>query len=421
MKRKSIIILGLILLVITSLSLTILAKEQVFDFRETTWGMNKEQVKATEDRKPDYEENDMLSYKVKIFGGNYYCFYSFLEDKLYNGGYFFMEEHTNKNLYINDYMELKGIITKEYGKPIMDKIIWKNDLYKDEKSEWGKAISLGDLEYWALWETLNTEICLSLDSDNYEINLILSYDSKELSEWVNKSKAEKNTMDTLYDNVGKSMESEDIELLWELTSKAIQLLPENEREQLIELQTRFGKYGYSSLTENETCLMQELNNKAINLLPENDRTKLDDLLKKVDDSLSEETKMVQTIRNIFPALSQESAEKFVRKANDQKLTDEEFLAWANELAAKGEVFLSDNQMEEMASLWWKAVGKLPVKQQDFIQSVAAKMRLGEQITLEESGLISTYVGHGFSLLSQEDQGKYLYLRSEALEEALKRE
>ena len=111
----------------------------------------------------------------------------------------------------------------------------------------------------------------------------------------------------------------------------------------------------------------------------------------------------------------------VRKANDRKLTDEEFLTWAYELAAKGEVFLSYNQKEEMASLWWKAVGKLPAEQQDFIQSVSTKMRLGQQITLEESGLVSTYVGHGFSLLNQEDKDKYLYLRSEALEEALRRE
>ena len=135
----------------------------------------------------------------------------------------------------------------------------------------------------------------------------------------------------------------------------------------------------------------------------------------------ERTTMVQKIRNMFPTLSQESAEKFVRKANDRKLTDEEFLTWAYELATKGEVFLSYNQKEEMASLWWKALGKLPAEQQDFIQSVSTKMRLGQQITFEESGLVSTYVGHGFSLLNQEDKDKYLYSRSEALEEALRRE
>ena len=418
-KYFSVLLIVILILVISTLAL--FAEEVKYDFRETTWGMSKEQVKATEDRKADYEENAMLSYKVKIFGGNYYCFYSFLEDTLYNGGYVSTEEHTNKNLYINDYKELKRILTKEYGKPIMDEINWKNDLYKDDKSEWGMAISIGDLEYWALWETLNTKIGLILDGDNYEISLILSYDSKEQREWVNKIKEEKTTMDTLYKNLEKSMESEDIELLQELTSKAIQLLPESEREQLIELQTRFGKNGYSVLTENETRLMQELNNKAMNLLPEKDRTKLHNLMKKLSDSLTEGTTMVQKLRNMFPALSQESAEKFVRKANDRKLTDEEFLAWANELAAKGEAFLSDSQMEEMASLWWKAVGKLSEEQQDFIQSVATKMRLGQQPTLEENELVSISVAYGLTLLSPEDNDKYFYLRSKALEEALRRE
>jgi len=98
---------------------------------------------------------------------------------------------------------------------------------------------------------------------------------------------EKTTMDVLYENMEKSMQNEDIESIKELTNKAVLLLPENEREELIELQTRFGKYGYSALTKNETRLMQELNNKAMNLLPENDRTKLYNLMKKLYDSLKD--------------------------------------------------------------------------------------------------------------------------------------
>jgi len=422
MKRRSIIFLGLILLVILSLFLTILAKEQTYDFRETTWGMSKEQVKATEDKKPGIEDDSSLAYKVTIKEKEFACAYSFLEDKLYAGGYIFIGEHTNENLYIEDYEDIKETLTKKYGNPETEMPgLWKNDLYKDDKNYWGKAISMGHLVYGASWETSTTRIDILLWGDNYNIKLALYYTSKELEKWVNKINEEKTAMDTLYGNLEKSMENEDIELIKALTSKAIQLLPEKEKEKLIELQTRFGKYGYSALTENETRLMQDLNNKAMNLLPEKDRTKIDSLLKKVYDSLTEGTIMVQELRNMFPTLSQESAEKFVRKANDQKLTDEEFFAWADELAAKGEVFLSDNQMEEMASLWWKAVGKLPEEQQDFIQSMATKMRLGQQLTLEENGLVSTYVGHGLTLLSQEDKDKYFYLRSEALEEALKRE
>ena len=277
----------MILIIVVS-ALVLFAEEAKYDFRETTWGMSKEQVKATEDGKPGIEDDAGLAYKATINGKEFACTYSFLEGKLYAGGYIFIGEHANENLYIDDYEELKETLTKKYGKPKMDfPGVWNNDLYKDDKSNWGKAISMGHLEYGALWETSTTRIDFLLWGDNYNIKLALYYTSKELEEWVNKNKEEKTKMDTLYENLEKSMKNEDIELMQDLTSKAIGLLPENEREQLIELQTRFSKYGYSALTENETRLMQELNNKAMNLLPENDRTKLDSLLKKLYDSLTE--------------------------------------------------------------------------------------------------------------------------------------
>ena len=320
--------------------LILFAVEAKYDFRKTNWGMSKEQVKTTEDKKPDFEDNTMLSYEVTISEKDFECVYLFLEDKLYGSRYLFFEEHTNKNLYIDDYEELKEILTKEYGKPKIDKVTWKNDLFKnlessneiiselkenikekekqieklkanltkekkeleqeytdklsilaekkakldallaekekiwldkdkekeqfiirleeeikgykknisrlykeianlkvqltkekkdleeeyaDELSELredkiklgallaekeaeyvnrlslldeqsrGFAISIGDLEYGASWETSTTKIDLMLLGDNYKIKLILSYISKELEEWVKQTK-EKETL-----------------------------------------------------------------------------------------------------------------------------------------------------------------------------------------------------------------------------------
>jgi Rps23 Pro-64 3,4-dihydroxylase Tpa1-like proline 4-hydroxylase len=96
--------------------------------------MSKEQVKATEDGKPGIEDDTCLAYKATINGKEFACTYSFLEDKLYGSGYLFFGEHTNKNLYIDDYEELKEILTKEYGKPKIDKVTWKNDLFKNLES-----------------------------------------------------------------------------------------------------------------------------------------------------------------------------------------------------------------------------------------------------------------------------------------------
>ena len=154
-----------------------------YDFRKTNWGMSKEQVKATENKKPDLEEDNALAYYVKINGDDYICAYSFLKDKLYNTGYVIAEKHTNRNLYIDDYKKLKETLIKKYGKPLTDRTTWDNDLYKGDRSEWGFAVSLGHLSYGATWETSTTYITLGLNGDNYKISLLIAYDSKELEAW----------------------------------------------------------------------------------------------------------------------------------------------------------------------------------------------------------------------------------------------
>ena len=132
--KKNVSILLIILCILAISTLILFAEEAKYDFRKTNWGMSKEQVKATEDKKPDFEDNTMVSYEVTISEKDFECAYLFLEDKLYGSGYLFFGEHTNKNLYIDDYEELKEILTKEYGKPKIDKVTWKNDWFKNLES-----------------------------------------------------------------------------------------------------------------------------------------------------------------------------------------------------------------------------------------------------------------------------------------------
>ncbi len=167
-----------------------------YDFRKVNWGMSKEEVKATEDKKPFSEDATALYYKdVEIIGRNFFCFYGFMQDKLYSSSYSIGttlgEIHSNKNDYIDDYKSVKEILTKKYGKPKRDVVTWKNDLFKNKKQDWGTAISIGHLVYVSIWETPTTEIGMALGGNNYEIFLSVGYDSKELEEWVKKIKEEK--------------------------------------------------------------------------------------------------------------------------------------------------------------------------------------------------------------------------------------
>jgi len=129
--KKKISILLVICCLLAGTNLILLAKETEYDFRKTNWGMSKEQVRATEEWEPDLEEHTILSYKVTVSEKDFECAYLFLEDKLYGSRYLFLEEHANKNLYIDDYEELKEVLTKKYGKPKIDQITWENDLLKN--------------------------------------------------------------------------------------------------------------------------------------------------------------------------------------------------------------------------------------------------------------------------------------------------
>jgi len=193
--KRNVFILLIILLILVISTLVLFAEEAKYDFRKTNWGMSKEQVKTMEDKKPDFEADTWLGYFVTISGKDFRCFYSFLEDKLYKSGYSFTGKHTNKNHYITDYKNLKESLTKKYGKPKTDIVLWENDLFKNNKEKWGTAISIGHLLYRATWETPTTTIALALSGDNYEIGLNIYYESKELEEWVKQTKEKETSKD----------------------------------------------------------------------------------------------------------------------------------------------------------------------------------------------------------------------------------
>lgn len=160
-------------------------------FRMAQWGMSKEQVIKLEgepDRQTKPEGLELTAYKRKIANLDCAVCFIFTENKLTRGKYIFYEEHSNKNFYIDDYNEIKSILTDKYGNPKKDKIIWLNDFYKEYYADWGLAISEGDLRYYAEWETPETEIRLALHGDNNEILLEVEYAGIKFIEFEEKVK-----------------------------------------------------------------------------------------------------------------------------------------------------------------------------------------------------------------------------------------
>lgn len=181
--RTKILITGLACLFLISLNWTQEAKSKTH-FRDATWGMSPEQVGKIEKSKSFQKLHskstglDIVGYKGQA--GAFKCFiaYYFAENQLVEGRYSFIEKHTNRNLYISDFKNIKDSLIEKYGKATKDNVVWRNDLYKDDPSDWGMAVSVGHLNFEATWKLPETKIHLLLKGDNYKITHILDYMSE---------------------------------------------------------------------------------------------------------------------------------------------------------------------------------------------------------------------------------------------------
>ena len=166
------------------------------DFRNVAWGASQEEVKVSENIKPLAEDKESILFKVQLAGKGVTLVYNFLSQHgLYSSGYLFDEKHTNQNDFIDDYDEIKSLLIKKYGPPILERVVWLNDLFKDDPKDYGMAVSIGHLKYVSTWKVEQTNISLGLVGDNYKINMLLNYKSERLNKLVEEAQELKKLKD----------------------------------------------------------------------------------------------------------------------------------------------------------------------------------------------------------------------------------
>lgn len=156
------------------------------DFRGLVWGANKAAAIATEG-KPTAISNRELDYPVVIEGLPANAAFIFSEDKLTGGIYMFQVKHSENNLYITDFDNLKAALTQRYGKPSYAGESWVDPLFKDDRVRWGMAIAAGQMTMYSVWDRHATKITLMLRGDNFRIKLLLGYASKEFAPLADKT------------------------------------------------------------------------------------------------------------------------------------------------------------------------------------------------------------------------------------------
>lgn len=158
-----------------------------YDFKQFSWGDSMEAVIAIEGA-PEFEgtmngiKANYIAYSTTAVGLDVLLAYYFCDDGLYEVRYILDEEHSNESLYIDDYNTFKAALTKKYGKPLWDHEFWENDskkeFYADRK---GDALCYGYLTYYTWYLTDRSCIFMDMSADNYDISMIVRYESKSIS------------------------------------------------------------------------------------------------------------------------------------------------------------------------------------------------------------------------------------------------
>ncbi len=124
-------------------------------------------------------------------------YYYFAENRLVKAEYVFIEPHTNGDLYVRDYEQVKRDIASKYGQALKDTVVWTENLglfdkkMRRDPKNIGPAVFIGELRYESVWELPETKIRLSLGGDALNVRMLVEYVSKSLAPLYEQQKVKK--------------------------------------------------------------------------------------------------------------------------------------------------------------------------------------------------------------------------------------
>ncbi|YCH09990.1 hypothetical protein ACTAQJ_10700 [Arthrobacter sp. alpha11c] len=150
-------------------------------FRKSAWGSTPASVKALEENEPRHEEAGYMDFEVKL--GRFTCLaiYVFIDEQLVRGKYALIEEYQNQNNFLSAFDELTDLVSKKYGAAKEQNTYWLNELYKDDYTEWGMAVSCGHLSRFSTWETQETTIIAAIMGENFDVSVTVEYSANQFA------------------------------------------------------------------------------------------------------------------------------------------------------------------------------------------------------------------------------------------------
>lgn len=162
------------------------SEEKEYTFRGIPWGSSIEEVEKSDflQDHPDYdydnEYNAITVDDLTVANKSAAAVLWFGDSGLYQVIYYFTDKHSNLNSYVEDFNDVCEALIKKYGEPDRNVDNWKDDLYKDDPSEYGMAVGAGHATFVRQWIGNDSDILFGCSGDNYEIKNIIFYESLSL-------------------------------------------------------------------------------------------------------------------------------------------------------------------------------------------------------------------------------------------------
>jgi hypothetical protein len=173
------------------------------DFRGAAWGMTRAQVLATESAQPSEvreSSGELIVRYDSIHMGELPCraVYIFANDKLVRAKYVFDADHDDPNEFIRDFRMIEPKLKDTYGKPVLERAFWTDDLYQAEPKAYldqdrassadilpsdrfvGLSVSLGYLKLYTQWRGDRTRISHGLTGQDHHVTHQIEFQSVEL-------------------------------------------------------------------------------------------------------------------------------------------------------------------------------------------------------------------------------------------------
>lgn len=157
-----------------------------YTFRGIPWGSSVETVENSDFLKKysdyiyDEEYNAIWLDGLTVANKSTSVALYFSNSGLYRAAYVLSEKHTNLNNYVDDFNDVCDALIKKYGEPDESVDDWKDDLYKDDPSDYGMAVGAGHVTFSRRWDGNNSTITVGCSGDNFKITNIIFYDSLTL-------------------------------------------------------------------------------------------------------------------------------------------------------------------------------------------------------------------------------------------------